>query len=179
MNTLIKLLVIISIATYSSFTSAGWNPGKKAEMETEAKEAIAEFKKDDSGIAIYFDSAYGYAVYPTVGKAGLGIGGAHGKGVLYEQGAIVGKTTLNQLSIGFQWGGQAYSEIVFFEDKAALVDFKEGNFELGAQASAVAITDGAAANLDYDNGVAIVTRIKGGLMYEASVGGQKFSYDAY
>ena len=179
MKTFLKLLVIISIATYSSFASAGWNPGGKAEEEAEAKEAIAEFKKDDSSIAIYFDNAYGYAVYPTVGKAGLGIGGAHGKGVLYEQGAITGSTTLNQLSVGFQWGGQAYSEIIFFEDKDALNDFKEGNFELGAQASAVAITAGAAANLDYDNGVAIVTRVKGGLMYEASVGGQKFKYDAY
>lgn len=179
MKNILKLLLIVSITAYSSFASAGWNPGAKAEKEADAKEAIAEFKEDDSGIAVYFDNAYGYAVYPTVGKAGLGIGGAHGKGVLYEQDIIVGKTSLSQLSIGFQWGGQAYSEIVFFEDKAALDDFKEGNFELGAQASAVAITAGAAANLDYDNGVAIVTRIKGGLMYEASVGGQKFSYDAY
>lgn len=179
MKTLIKLLLAISIATYSSFASAGWNPGAKTEKEADAKEAIAEFNKDDSGIAVYFDNAYGYAVYPTVGKAGLGIGGAHGKGVLYEQGVIIGKTSLSQLSFGFQWGGQAYSEIVFFEDKAALDDFKLGNFELGAQASAVAITAGAAANLDYDNGVAIITRVKGGLMYEASVGGQKFSYDAY
>lgn len=147
-------------------------------MESEAKESIVEFKKDDSSIAVYFDSAYGYAVYPTVGKAGLGIGGAHGKGVVYEQGVIVGKTTLNQLSFGFQWGGQAYSEIVFFEDKDALDDFKNGNFELGAQASAVAITAGASTDLDYNDGVAIITRVKGGLMYEASVGGQKFSYDA-
>ncbi len=147
-------------------------------MEAEAKEAIAEFKQDDSGIAVYFDNAYGYAVYPTVGKAGLGIGGAHGKGVVYEQGAIVGKTTLNQRSFGFKWGGQAYSEIVFFEDKGALDDFKNGNFELGAQASAVAITAGASTDLDYNDGVAIITRVKGGLMYEASVGGQKFSYDA-
>ncbi len=175
---LIKLLVVISIASYSSFASAGWNPEKKAEMASEAKEAIAEFKQDDSGITVYFDQAYGYAVYPTVGKAGLGIGGAHGKGVVYEQGVIVGETTLNQLSFGFQWGGQAYSEVVFFESKDALDDFKNGNFELGAQASAVAITAGASTDLDYNDGVAIITRIKGGLMYEASVGGQKFSYDA-
>lgn len=179
MKSFLKLLIVLSIASYSSFASAGWNPGGKAEEEAEAKEAIAEFKKDDSGLAVYFDNAYGYAVYPTVGKAGLGIGGAHGKGVVYEQGAIIGSTSLNQLSFGFQWGGQAYSEIVFFENKAALDDFKKENLELGAQVSAVAITVGAAANLDYDNGVAIITRVKGGLMYEASVGGQKFSYKPY
>jgi len=177
MDNFLKSLIVLSLLTYTSFASAGWNPGAKAEMAAEAQQAIAEFKKDDAGIAVYFDNAYGYAVYPTVGKAGLGIGGAHGTGVVYEQGVIVGSTKLSQLTIGFQWGGQAYSEIIFFENKAALEDFKKGNFELGAQASAVAIKAGASADLAYNNSVAIITRVKGGLMYEASVGGQKFSFD--
>jgi lipid-binding SYLF domain-containing protein len=107
----------------------------------------------------------------------MGIGGARGKGLLYEDGAPTAIVTLTQLSFGFQFGGQAYSEFVFFEDDVALQDFKRGNYELGAQASAVAITAGASADADYNSGVAIFTAAKGGLMYEASVGGQKFKVE--
>ena len=99
------------------------------------------------------------------------------KGEVYEQGVLIGTSSLTQLTIGWQLGGQAYSELVFFKDKAALDDFKRGNFELGAQASAVAATAGASADASYDNGVAIFTLAKGGLMYEASIGGQKFSFE--
>jgi lipid-binding SYLF domain-containing protein len=137
---------------------------------------IAEFTKADSGIAKFFQDAYGYAVFPTVGKGGIGIGGAHGSGWVYERRRLVGKSTLTQVTIGLQFGGQSYSEVIFFKDTTALRDFQRGNFEVGAQASAVAITAGAAANLAYNGGVAIVTRAKGGLMYEATVAGQKFSY---
>jgi lipid-binding SYLF domain-containing protein len=122
----------------------------------------------------YFDAAAGYVVIPTVGKAGIGIGGARGKGLLYENGEPTAEVTMTQLSIGFQWGGQAYSEFVFFEDQASLDHFKKGNYELGAQASAVAITAGVSADAGYESGVAIFTQAKGGLMYEAAVGGQKF-----
>jgi lipid-binding SYLF domain-containing protein len=107
----------------------------------------------------------------------MGLGGAYGKGEVYEREALIGVSSLTQLTIGFQLGGQAYSEIIFFKDKEALDDFKGGNFELGAQASAVAATAGASADASYDNGVAIFTLAKGGLMYEASIGGQKFSFE--
>jgi len=113
-----------------------------------------------------------------VGKGAIGIGGARGKGYVYQHGRLIGRSTLTQVSIGFQLGGQAYSEVVFFKDKTALDDFKRGNFELDAQASAVALTARASRDLAYNRGVAIVTMAKGGLMYEASVGGQKFSYKA-
>jgi len=96
--------------------------------------------------------------------------------VVFEQGVVIGSTSLTQLTFGFQWGGQAYSEVIFFQNKTALDDFKNGNYELGAQVSAVAITAGASSNADYDNGVAVFTLAKGGLMYEASVGGQKFKF---
>jgi lipid-binding SYLF domain-containing protein len=122
----------------------------------------------------YFDAASGYVVIPTVGKGGIGIGGARGKGLLYENGEPTAEVTMTQLSIGFQWGGQAYSEFIFFEDTQALEDFKRGNYELGAQASAVAITAGVSVDAGYEKGVAIYTQAKGGLMYEAAVGGQKF-----
>ena len=144
--------------------------------QQDVTKAIAEFKKADSGIAKVFETAHGYAIFPSVGKGAIGIGGAHGNGYVYEQGRLIGHTTLTQVTVGFQFGGQAYREVIFFKDKTALDDFTRGNFEFSAQATAVAIKDGASADLAYNGGVAIVTMAKGGLMYEASVGGQKFSY---
>ncbi len=161
---------------------AGWNPLAKEQAadqpaaSSEAAETIAAFKNKDAGINIFFDKAHGYAIFPTVAKGGMGIGGAYGKGEVYERGTRIGASSLTQLTIGFQLGGQAYSEIIFFKDKATLDNFTSGNFAFSAQASAVAITAGASADADYSNGVAIFTLAKGGLMYEASVGGQKFSF---
>lgn len=145
----------------------------------------------------FFDKAYGYAVFPTVGKGGIGIGGARGKGQVYEQGNHIGDTTLTQISVGFQLGGQAFSQIIFFQDKRALDEFTGGNFEFAAQASAVAITASASAQATttgssaglsggqrdastvgplWYKGMAVFTVAKGGLMYEAAIGGQKFSF---
>ena len=171
MKVLLRALVVFSLL-FTGQSLAGWDPT----LENDAHESIADFKKHDPDMQIFIDNAWGYAVYPDVGKAGMGIGGAHGKGVLFEQGQMVGSTTLTQLTFGFQLGAQLYQEIIFFENKAAMDDFKNGNYELGAQASAVAVTVGASADAGYDNGVAVFTLAKGGLMYEASVGGQKFSY---
>lgn len=154
---------------------AGWDPDTKAD----ARQAIVDFKKADPSLKRFFSSSYAYAVFPTVGKGGFGIGGAYGKGIVYRGGKAVGKTSLTQLTIGFQLGGQAYREIIFFRDKATLQAFQQGSFELSAQASAVAATFGASADADFENGVAVFTLVKGGLMYEASVGGQKFAYDPY
>jgi len=144
----------------------------------------------------FFGSSYGYAVFPTIGKGGIGIGGAYGKGRVYAGGAWKGDTSMTQLSIGFQFGGQAYSQIIFFEDKRAYDEFTSGNFEFSADASAVAITAGASASAGstgsaagasagkkdattvgaYHKGMAMFTVAKGGLMYEAVLAGQKFSY---
>jgi len=137
---------------------------------------IAKFKEKDPRVAKAFDTAYGYVLFPTVGKGAIGIGGAHGKGQVFEQGKQIGTSTLNQVTVGFQLGGQAYHEVIFFKDKTALDDFKRGNFEMSAQASAVALNARAAGDLPYNKGVAVATMAKGGLMYEASIGGQKFSY---
>ncbi|GHD22982.1 hypothetical protein GCM10007052_35140 [Halioglobus japonicus] len=148
--------------------------------------------------ATYFSNSYGYALFPTIGKGGMGIGGAHGKGRVYAGGAHVGDTKMSQLSIGWQLGGQAYSQVIFFEDKRAFDDFTSGNFEFGAQATAVAITasagaqastgggtqtsiaggkdDASTASLGYRKGMAVFTVAKGGLMYEAAIAGQKYSY---
>ena len=137
---------------------------------------IKKFKEKDPGMVQVFAGAYGYAVFPTVGKGGMGLGAARGKGYVYQRGRLIGRSTLTQVTIGLQLGGQAYSEVVFFKDRAALDNFKKGNLKLDAQASAIALTARASADLGYRKGVAIVTMAKGGLMYEASVGGQKFSY---
>lgn len=148
--------------------------------------------------AKFFGNAYGYAVFPTIGKGGFVVGAAHGNGRVYRQGKYVGDTSMTQLSVGAQLGGQAYSEMIFFQNKSALDDFTSGNFEFAAEASAVAITAGASASGGstgtsagasgtqehavtagrYFKGMAIFTVAKGGLMYEASIGGQKFSYKA-
>ena len=137
---------------------------------------IAKFKEKDPRVAKAFETAYGYVLYPSVGKGAIGIGGARGKGEVFEQGKKIGTSTLTQVTVGFQLGGQAYSEVIFFKDKTAIDDFKRGNFELSAQASAVALDARAAGDMPYSKGVAIATMAKGGLMYEASVGGQKLSY---
>jgi|LGOV01.1.fsa_nt_gb lipid-binding SYLF domain-containing protein len=148
-----------------------------AEVEANYNKAVKKFK-DSKRSGPFFGKSYGYAIFPTVGKGGFGIGGSYGKGRVYVGGKHVANTSLSQLTIGFQAGGQAYSQIMFFKNANAFSTFKTGKFELGAQATAVAITAGAGANVDYDNGIAIFTVAKGGLMYEASVGGQTFSYEA-
>ena len=162
---------------------AGWNPGKSETaanqniQDYEIAQCIADFKNSDPSMKAFFERAYGFAVFPTVGKGGLGIGGAYGKGKVYSKGVLEGTSSLIQFTVGLQFGGQVYSEIIFFEDKWALDLFRYGNFEFGAQASAVAATAGVSANTDYSNGVAIFTIAKDGLMFEASVGGQKFSFE--
>ena len=162
---------------------SGWKPSsdknrkdKKANDKT--IKALNKFKKISS-LKTYFKKARGYAVFPNVGKGGIGIGGARGKGEVFEKGKVIGSTSLTQVSIGFQLGGQAFSQIIFFKDKKSLERFTEGNFEFGASASAALISEGANASADYSDGVAVLTFSKGGLMYEASVGGQKFSYEEY
>ena len=173
-----KLVVGAALLSFAlTATSWAWDPDDAEEYHTKAQEAIAAFKADDPSVQRFFDEAVGYVVIPTVGKGGFGIGGARGKGVLYEDGAVTANVTLTQLSFGFQAGGQAYSEFIFFEDDVAVEDFKRGNYELGAQVSAVAVTAGASADANYSSGVAIFTQAKGGLMYEASVGGQKFKVE--
>ena len=148
-------------------------------LVADARATIQTFKKKDSHIEKFFGSAAGYVVFPTIGKGGFVVGGAGGEGVLFVGGQPVGKASMGQASIGFQLGGQTYSEIIFFESQSSLSDFKKGNFALAAQASAVALSAGAAASANYEYGVAIFTATKTGLMYEASVGGQKFGYTPF
>ena len=145
-------------------------------LEHEAEQTIARFKEEDPSMQARFDEAVGWAVFPTVGKGAIGVGGAYGKGVLYEGGDMVGYCDLSQGSIGFALGGQAYSELIFFQHESALQEFKAGTMTFAAQASAVAATAGASTDADYESGVLVFTMPKGGLMYEASIGGQNFDF---
>jgi lipid-binding SYLF domain-containing protein len=152
--------------------------GGKADIESNAAEVIVKARRNDPSLERFFHEAAGYAVFPSILKGGVDVGGAYGKGVLYEHGQAVGYCDLSQASIGLQLGGQRYSEILFFESREAVSQFKSGNFSLSAQASAVALKSGAGANAKFSEGVAIFTMNEEGLMYEASIGGQKFSYQA-
>jgi len=165
------------------------------EVEDYSK-TIAEFKKIEV-VAPFFGNAYGYAVFPTVGKGGLGIGASHGKGQVYQGGKVIGFTSTSDVSIGLQAGGQAYSQIIFFKDADTLKKFTSGNFEFAAAASAIAVqstagasagtegakasaagkkTEVAAAGAEYQNGMAVFTMAKGGLMAAATIAGQKYTY---
>lgn len=169
-NPRIAWLAILLVAA----SAQAWDPAKLEKQTSKADEARKELLETDPSMQRFFDSAAGWAIIPTVGKGAVGVGGARGKGLLYEGGKPTHEVTLTQLTIGFQWGGQAYSEFIFFKDQEALARFKQGNYELGAQASAVAVKTGISVDANYSDGVAIFTSVKGGLMYEAAVGGQKF-----
>ncbi|MFC5079429.1 hypothetical protein VTH8203_02102 [Vibrio thalassae] len=188
------LAACLTAVPYVSASEPSQDAGQEAatsEDSSKYEATLNKFKQADE-TRPFFKGAYGYAVFPTVGKGGFGIGGSYGEGQVYRQGVHVGDSTLAQLSIGLQLGAQAYSEIIFFESKADYYSFTSGSFEFGAQASAVALTVGASAQAgstgvgaqagdnqtkaNYINGMAVFTMTKGGLMYEASIGGQGFSF---
>ena len=166
-----------------------------AMADTEDAATVALFKNAGQS-ADFFSSCYGYAVFPTIGKGGLVVGAAHGSGHVYAHGKLIGSTSMTQLSVGFQLGGQAYSQIIFFQDKRSLDEFTSGNFEFDASVSATVITASATASAGttgvdasasggehdavtaakYYKGMAVFTVAKGGLMYEATLAGQKFTY---
>lgn len=185
---IISILAVLAIA----FTSLA----AQADEYAEARKVF----QDAGESSAFFSNTYAYALFPNIGKGGIGIGGAHGSGKVYVGGAHVGNTSMTQLSIGFQLGGQVYSQIIFLEDKRAFDEFTSGNFEFSAQAAAVAITAAASAqsstgggssagasggmndastvSAGYNKGMAVFTVAKGGLMYEAALAGQKYSYEA-
>ena len=155
---------------------AAWDPVREQREKAAVEETIAKFKEADSSMKVFFDKAYGYVVFPGIGKGGFIIGGGHGTGWVYEQGNHIGSATVTQLTVGAQIGGQSYREIIFFKDKETLDTFKKGNLELSAQVSAIIVRQGASKDASYDHGVAVFTMPRKGAMAEASVGGQKFKY---
>jgi lipid-binding SYLF domain-containing protein len=165
------------VAAMLGCSTAPKSESGRTELVGDAAKAIALAETQDPTITPVLKKAAGYVVFPTVGKGAIGVGGAYGKGVLYEKGTVVGYSSLTQASIGLALGGQAYTEIICFETKDSLSAFRSGGFTFSAQATAVALASGAGANAKYANGVLVFTRGEEGLMYEASIGGQKFSYE--
>jgi len=184
-----RLLSILAVCSMALGLSPAW--------ADEYQDTINVFKKATESSNL-FNTAYGYAVFPTIGKGGIGLGGAYGKGRVYEKGKYIGDTSMTQVTAGWQLGAEAFSQIIFFQDQRALQEFTKGNFEFSAEASAVAITAAAGAQASttgssagasggknnakvaggYHKGMATFTVAKGGLMYQATIGGQKFSYKA-
>jgi lipid-binding SYLF domain-containing protein len=171
-------LQFICLAVVLSLTScASWDPNKEQKEADEVQMTIERFMQQDPGLKVFFDQAYGYAVFPNVGKGAYIIGGTYGTGMVYERGALIGYASIVQASLGLQVGGQGFSEIIFFKDQPTLDYFRGGNYEFSAQASAVAVTLGVAARTEYNEGVAVFTLPKGGLMADVSIGGQKFTFE--
>lgn len=167
-------------AVLAAFLALGALPQRVAANHlTDAEQTVERYKKTDPDLKRFFESSAGYAVFSTVGKGGVGFGGAYGAGVLYEKGKATGRTSLTQATIGLQLGAQTYSEIIFFETEQALEEFKSNQFAFSAQLSAVALQSGASANAKYREGVAVFTSAKKGLMVETSIGGQRFGYKPF
>jgi lipid-binding SYLF domain-containing protein len=176
--TLLAVSAVSIVLGHAGCDTAPKSSSDKAVLSIRTRDAMTDFKRNDPSLQRMLDKAYGYAIFPSVGKAAVGVGGAYGRGEVYEGHSMVGYCDLSQGTIGFQLGGQEYMELVVFETKSALDQFKSNTFEFSGQASAVAVRAGAAATAPYQNGVAVFTATKAGLMFEASIGGQRFTYEA-
>lgn len=168
--------VVIGLATLSGCATAPTSAENKAALSRDVNTALAKAKAQDPSLQAFLAKAYGYAILPTVGKGAVGVGGAYGKGEVFERGKKIGYCDLSQATIGLALGGQTFTEIIAFENKAALDNFKKGKLTFAAQATAVALKAGASANAKYTDGVSVLTANPEGLMAEASIGGQTFSF---
>ncbi len=173
-----NVMVAVSLLTAAACSQQG-KPAEapQADQLAMAEDTISELERADPGIATFFNDAYGYVVFPAIGKGGLLVGGAHGTGWVYERGRLVGQAKMTEVSVGAQAGGQRFAEVIFFRDPASLEAFKRGETKLGAEVSAVILEEGAAKKAGYNpSGLAVFVMPKGGAMAAASVGGQRFSY---
>jgi len=143
----------------------------------DSRDTLQRFIEQDPGLQAWVDHAHSYAIFPEIGKGGLGIGASFGRGIVFENGRAIGRTSASQGTIGAQIGAQTFSQVIFFQDDAALRTFQRENLEFSAQATAVAARSGAAATTSYERGVAVFILVRGGLMAEATIGGQKFRYE--
>ncbi len=170
---IVTIVVTLLFAFTANAQLEGWNP----ELENESKKALSTILEKTPRLASFKNEAYGYAVFPRITKAAIGVGGAAGNGIVYKDHIVVGKAHLKQATVRIQFGGQQYVEVIFFENEEAFEKFTNGKLKFDAQASAVALKEGAAIDAAYQDGVAVFTATKGGLMYEASIGGQHFKYE--
>ena len=168
--------IVTGLAILSGCATAPMCAEDRTALSRDINTALAKAKVQDSGLQAFLNKAYGYAIFPTVGKGAAGVGGAYGKGEVYERGRKIGYCDLSQATIGLALGGQTFTEIIAFENKAALDDFKNGKLKFAAQATGTALKAGASANAKFTDGVSVLTANPEGLMGESSVGGQTFSF---
>ena len=164
------------VAACAAFAAAAPLASAADVSSADVKKTIAAFEFKDPSMKTRFKSAHAYAVFPTIGKGGVIVGGGAGDGQVFERGKLIGTASMTQITVGLQAGVQEYSEVIFFQNKAALERFTANKFELAANASAVVAKSGASAGADYRDGVVVFTLAKEGVMLEAAVGGQKFSF---
>ena len=169
-STMIAMIMLISLGLSAQI--GGW----KADLIEDSEKALAEMIEKQPKLQSFKDKSYGYAVFPKVTKGAFGVGGAGGKGIVYKNHVPMGESTLSQVTIGFQAGGQQYKEVIFFENAKAYEKFTNKKVKFDGQASAVAITEGGSVDVAFKDGLAVFTQTSGGLMFEASIGGQHFSY---
>jgi lipid-binding SYLF domain-containing protein len=172
------LVLTVVAGLLGSCATAPASREDKAALVAEATARLQQMSTEDSELGALVKRSHGYSMFPNVGKGGLGVGGAYGRGVVYERGRHIGYCDVTQATLGLQAGGQSFSELLLFEDQAALDRFKAGQFGLAADASAVVMKSGSAASANFVNGVAVVVQPLGGAMFEASIGGQQFTYKA-
>ena len=169
---------VLVMAILAGCENAPNTPEKRDALHDNVQAGLSEMKAKDPGIQDFLDKSYGWAIFPSVGKGGFIVGGAYGKGEVYRQGRFIGFSEIQEGSVGFQAGGQEFSELIVFENEAALQKLTQGQLAFGADASAVALKAGAAASMQFKNGVAVFTNPKGGLMAGVTVNGQKFGFQA-
>ncbi|MEL6324320.1 MAG: lipid-binding SYLF domain-containing protein [Pseudomonadota bacterium] len=185
MTRLLIVLLILVGAGLAPAAAQGWDPRDAADVSGYEKlirrsnEGVEAFLEKDPSLEAFFNEAYGFVIFPRVGKGGIGIGYARGRGVVYRNQTPQAKAYLTQYSLGAQLGGRSYAEIIFFRDQFEYDEFLNGDFSFRADAAAVISTDGAGAATDYSNGVAVFTRERGGAMVDASLGGQRFKVEAF
>lgn len=173
------LMSAVGLAFLAACSTAPKSTDDRASLKRDADSALSLARKGHNSFDSIIRSAPGFAVFPSVGKGGAVVGGAYGRGIVYKNGTQVGYTDLSQATIGLQLGGQAYTEILVFETGNALDKFRKGNYQFSSQATAVALKSGESTNAKFEDGVAVFTMDEAGLMFEAAVGGQKFSYEAF
>lgn len=175
---LTKGFLLLSLTFYFNASANFLQTRKEKKIIADCVDAKTSFISTDGLMKNLFNNAYSYVLFPNIGKGGFGIGAATGNGAVYRKGVLIGLAKMYQLTIGFQAGGQSYREVIFFENERVLNEFTDNKFEFSAQASAIIAAEGAAANVKYQDGIMIFTQPKAGFMYEASIGGQKFTYKA-
>jgi len=172
-------LFVIALGLMVGCSTSPSSEAKREELTSKVQGAMKEMSNADPSLQGFVDRAYGYVMFPSVTKGGLIVGGSYGRGEVYEKGKMVGYADISQATVGAQAGGQSFKELICFETEQALSNFKANKLAFAANASAVALKTGAAATARYSNGVAVFTQPTGGLMFEAAIGGQGFSFRPY